>query len=429
MNSNKRMADDISSSDEDGPIFPLRKVMRRAASPPVPNNDNLGASHQSFEEFLANNVPLSLADAAVTEYLIWQSNKRLDRARQENIDIHDITIGEECLPVWPTFFWDPSIEPLHAIVKRHLDELEMAQKLGSLVRKDIITKSNQKLQEAKDLGVGLHEIAIGNGLLPHWGYPIVDDLSDDSDEDKDSQESSENRDVSSSPTSIGATIEEPLISTMWDSFLKSAGYESLSSDSENSDSDIGSECNDGTSEHDIMYQITMNNVVDDQAYFSDGSTNVFHDAQIVGGSRDHSYIDFEFRPATEEDEIEDLIELEFAVGRAAFDYYFETDDGIDVEVPGVQLRCTGEIESIVEVDDDGNELEDADAHPLRFIQTPAVASVSPKRPSTQIFTCSPCDTQMDVVEVPDDKASETSEEETDDEVQRQVFEETAEGFK
>ena len=92
----------------------------------------------------------------------------------------------------------------------------------------------------------------------------------------------------------------------------------------------------------------MNTFVEDQAYFSDGSAGILHDAHVVGASRGYTDIDFEYFAATEDDEAEHLQELEFAIDEEAFYHYFETDAAIDIEVPGVQFYCTGNIGEIID---------------------------------------------------------------------------------
>ncbi|KAH8685309.1 hypothetical protein BGZ61DRAFT_298237, partial [Ilyonectria robusta] len=273
-----------------------------------------GLREKSFAEFLANALPVALIDPEVLQFLVFQSNLRLDFAKREGVDISELSIGDDCLPVWPGFSWDPSVESLHSTIQRRLANLELAQDLGNLVQNDIIAKGNRKLDEARLLGVQLESLVIGNGLLPVWGDDAFKDVG------------SEHQDN-----------EEEELSQMTSRLC-------FCSDSSDSDScpDSDAENVAPCPEDDSLFAITLKNLVDDQAYYSedDDAQNVVHDVEVAGAPRSHSHVDLEVYVANNDDEVYDLPEMEFAVDRDAFEYWHQTDEAIDVEVPGTELRCT-----------------------------------------------------------------------------------------
>lgn len=411
MDNRKRAVDDLLTlEDEEEPMLPLRKMARRdvnlddliskSTSPyPMPRitlltravNDVVENPGESFNDFVANNIPLGMVDDSLKEHLIRQSNNRLNQARDEGVDIKEISIGQACLPVWSTLFWDSSIEPLRSVIERSLDDLEVSQQLGKLLRDEIITKGNQKLEAARELGLDLDQIIIGNSLMPEFIVPITEDDEEGDliDEQDGSQPSSKTLTPSSPPTTVDIDSGNLLNSSLLGSFARSYGPVTEGLDSDNSDSDSDSNDDDDSDSDDGFPHIVMNNFVEDQAYYSDGSVEYFYDAHVVGAPRGHSDIDFEFYAASEDDEVEDLPEMEFAVNEEAFYHYFETDGAIEIEVPGVQFRCTDEIdiEEVVEpvepvqIDVGEREVVNSDTRRVRFAQQPTMISPSPVRSS------------------------------------------------
>lgn len=441
----KRRAEDWSSDDDDRPMFPLRKVVRREADLPDFSSKsttlhlncqlvylielvvrNTGVSSDSLQESLANALPLSMIDDAVKTYLIWQSNKRLEQARDERVNIRDISIGEDGWPVWPTICWDSSIEPLHVMIRQNLDNLEVSQRLGSLIREEIIKKGNKRLQKAKEEGISLENIFVGKTLLPEWRDWGVEAEGSKS---ADSQQLSDTIESSSLQTTLSTASEEAAVGSIWTSFLSSFAPVQHSSDSDDSESDfdLGPAIDRDRAkeqQENIFYSISLNNLVDDRPYFSDASVGVFQDAEVAGAPRNHTNIDFELRAATEEDEAEDLPEAEFAVDRDAFEYYFESDEAFDIAVTGIPLSCTGEIEDIIELDGDGIDQDENETRlPIQPVPSSPIATTIPGGVSPQTLDLT--STRIDER----DTASVISEEATsDEEMIGDIFEETEDGF-
>lgn len=322
-----------------------------------------GLREKSFAEFLANALPVALIDPEVLQFLVFQSNLRLDFAKREGVDISELSIGDDCLPVWPGFSWDPSVESLHSTIQRRLANLELAQDLGNLVQNDIIAKGNRKLDEARLLGVQLESLVIGNGLLPVWGDDAFKDVGSehqDNEEEELSQMTSRLW-LSNSSTCVGSSSDAATMSTLIGSETSPSPIVLTSPVSFCSDSSDSDSCPDSDAENvapcpedDSLFAITLKNLVDDQAYYSedDDAQNVVHDVEVAGAPRSHSHVDLEVYVANNDDEVYDLPEMEFAVDRDAFEYWHQTDEAIDVEVPGTELRCTGKIILIEEVDDE-----------------------------------------------------------------------------
>ncbi|KAF7557849.1 hypothetical protein G7046_g5965 [Stylonectria norvegica] len=444
MTPQKRSADELSSSDDEAAPFPVRRVRRRVESPPhlATGSQYHDSLQQSFAELLANALPTNFVNAEVRKYLIWQSNNRLEEAREEGIALDEIYIGEDCLPVWPDYEWDPSLQSLHSVIQSRLADLQMAQQLGNLVRDDLIAKGNRKLCQARELGIDLQNIFVGKGLLPEWRDRMVVDLSDDEESEVgDSQETSDIFDIDSMASSFNTTPETPTIVRLWDSHISalahpidtpstphfSSAWEAVDSDwSSDSSSDEDSFCGDDGYD---MYPITLNNAVDDQAYFSDDPSNIFHDAEVVGGRRGYSDVDLEVYLADDDDEVHFLPELELAIDRTSYEYWYGTDEAVDVELPGMDVRCNGEIFEIVEVSDE--ELEEDTSSPIQTTQRPNFATMGKEREA--LAKALPRQRQESVADTGmqdhDDAASIVSEEVTDDEDTRPaVIRDTEDGF-
>ncbi|KAK7426905.1 hypothetical protein QQZ08_006651 [Neonectria magnoliae] len=361
----KRRSQDISSDEDDEieridlPIH-IRKSPRRSRFPSSPEkSSNCKFDREAFAEFLANNLPLAFIKPEVKAALISDSNARLDEARRDGFSINDIVIGEDCLPFWPGGNWDPSVESLHSTIQRRLTDLERAKRLGDLVRSNIISKGNRRLDEARQLGVGLDSIFIGNGLLPVWEGEILIGLApnhEDGRDDETSQNTS-NFSTSTSSTCVESASDASTMVMLVDSDTSPSLITSspINSDSD-SDSDSSAETENIVScpEEDCLYSIDLDNTVHDQAYYSDDedALNIVHDVEVSGASQEYSLVDLQVYIAHEDDDVCDLPEMEMAINRDAFEHWHEMEEAIDIEISDAMMRCTGEIISIEEVDDE-----------------------------------------------------------------------------
>jgi hypothetical protein len=109
---------------------------------------------------------LNLMTADFKNHIFYNSNRRLEEAKQKGITLSDISIGEDCLATWTDRTWDPDTASLHDSLQEDALNLLEAQEASVMVRRDLIRKSNNKLDGARDLGIALEDIQIGLNLLP-----------------------------------------------------------------------------------------------------------------------------------------------------------------------------------------------------------------------------------------------------------------------
>jgi hypothetical protein len=140
--------------------------LRQHLSNLATGQDEITARVNEFNELRLNSLPLNLMTPEFKRYLFWHSNYRLERAKRDGATLADISIGQECLPTWPTHTWDPREESLHHNIQSRLLTHEASGHASILVRQDIIWKSNRKLDEARALAHQLEDIRISEGLLP-----------------------------------------------------------------------------------------------------------------------------------------------------------------------------------------------------------------------------------------------------------------------
>ncbi|KAM0354228.1 hypothetical protein ACHAPU_001268 [Fusarium lateritium] len=184
MNSTKRTADEMSGTvGDDGRTSP--RAYRRleglvdenyssdeATTPtPTTSSKTIGEDEPlvtatDFKELLVNGLPIHLMTDDFKNYLFYTSNYRLEEAKQDGASLEDITIGEDCLPVWSGRTWDPAAESLHGTIQGRLINHDEVQQVGKLVREAIVSKSNRKLEEARTLELALEDLRIGLNLLP-----------------------------------------------------------------------------------------------------------------------------------------------------------------------------------------------------------------------------------------------------------------------
>ncbi|KAH7247001.1 hypothetical protein B0J15DRAFT_563966 [Fusarium solani] len=292
MGGSKRTLTEILDADDIDDI-PLLRIRRPRIDPdayppstePL-SQDEITARVNEFNELRLNGLPLNLMTPEFKRYLFWHSNYRLECAKRDGATLADISIGQECLPTWPTHTWDPREESLHHNIQSRL-----------------LT----------------HEASGHASIL-------------------ESEESSEDPFFFGSPDTSDAFAQSG--SSVTTNALPS---DPLGPDTgSGSDTDVDTDSNDSDGFDD---QVSVDNYLSDEPYYSeyDEELNVLHGAQIAGLSSFHSRIDLEVFLAEDEDEVEDLPEMQMAVDRDSFEHYFGTDGAVDVELDGARLRCTGEL--------------------------------------------------------------------------------------
>ncbi|KAM6476114.1 hypothetical protein HDV62DRAFT_402929 [Trichoderma sp. SZMC 28011] len=349
MTSTKRTVIEISSgSDDDNPLVTRRKIRRRSKIPEPQPDTETTQGQPTFAEFLSRTLPSRLISGDVAKYIQRESNVRLETARQEGITLDTVFIGMDCLPAWIGMHWDPQRESLHCAIQDRLMDVEVSSTLGDVLRKDLIEKGNRKLEEARQLGLGIEDITIGKGLLATWN-----DLASTQETvyglETPPEEKSTGTTVQGSSVIGQAETPESDIITISSAteapnspeivYDSSSTYDSCS-DFSSSGGDNSSSTEDDEEVDDIIH---MNNVVNIQPEYSesdDEAPHILHDVEVVGGFEGHPDIDLEVYLVEDDEEIEGLPELELAIDGDAFIHYFGDDDIVEVEIPGMDLQCS-----------------------------------------------------------------------------------------
>lgn len=245
--------------------------------------------------------------------------------------------------------WDPQRESLHCAIQDRLMDVEVSSMLGDVLRKDLIEKGNRKLEEARQLGLGIEDITIGKGLLATW-----DDLEFTQDTvyglETPPEETSTGTTVQNSSVIGQAETPESEIITISSAseapsspdivYDSSSTYDSCSDFSSSSSGGNSSSTEDDEEVDDIIH---MNNVVNIQPEYSesdDEAPHILHDVEVVGSFEGHPDVDLEVYLVEDDEEIEGLTELELAIDGDAFIHYFGDDDLMEVEIPGMDLQCS-----------------------------------------------------------------------------------------
>lgn len=311
---------------------------------------------ESFAEFLDNHIPSYLLPAKASHYLAARANRRLSVAIENDVNIKDIRIGMDCLPKWPGVCWDPEEEGLGVHIQSRLLDYEVSRDVRFL-RNQLIAIGNKRLNQAAALGLGVRDLSVGSDLLPSWSttQPSDEAMVCDADQSKDI-EIEPNTQIHAStppwehhPQSVSSTQEpEPSdtqISTDNDYFddnTNDSAYDSFTSDGASSTSDSDTE------EGSINDTISLNNFVDSTPSYYEpscaGTEHVFHDAEIVGVPEGSGEVDLEvFVVDGDDSDLEDMPEMEMGIDRLGFELYFHTDEAVDIDMSGVEVRCSTDL--------------------------------------------------------------------------------------
>ena len=283
-----------------------------------------------YKAFLRGRSPAFLLKAESRKIMRDQGNKLLRVATQGEVDINDLSIDEDCLPTWPGRFWAPE-GGLHSLIQQRLAMSSVTRDLRDMVYNDLHTKGNEKLDKARELGIPLGDIRMGKDLLPTWPgsdtRPATQDKtilatgeeqSMDKDEEKSQRALSDAEDADQDyemadgdvdddyeiidiltghesrtgaptvqpigvqvgpcfpPTLRRGPFHPPNGSYLW--ALNGSAIASSSSESD-SDEDWGAD----DSSDDVL---SLRDFVEDgRGDYTDGTENIFHDAEIIDGPR------------------------------------------------------------------------------------------------------------------------------------------------
>ena len=239
------------------------------------------------------------------------------------------------------------------MLQTRLGEHEASLQLGSMIHDIVVKLGNQRLDDARRLGISLQDIYIGYDLLPDWSQEgrklrrpgeIVDleeDIGDtfiNSDVDMpDAGSSTDKAELASSPVPDTAD-------------LRSFSCQTNTSDREekNDYDDVVSLCNfvqDTPSLHHYS------------RHEEDDPPNVVHDVDLVSADGTFS-IDFELFLAQDDDELQGLPEIEMAINRDGYEEHYEYENAVDLEVEGAEIFCT--VPEVMEPDDLIREYEEVE---------------------------------------------------------------------
>lgn len=316
---------------------------------------------KAYSDALRNIVPIGLVPDDLAEILRHDSNHRLDLARQQGITLDQIFIGDDCLPTWHTFCWDPEDESLHSVIQKRLLHHEVAKELGGLIQNEICVKSNRKLREAEALGISIEDLTIGKTLLPEWNADDNGNGCQDTSICISDDASSDDVTWFEGTSDTLENTATPLTDVTQCAFLEPSDLEDPTFFRDLAPDDFwDSDYEDGYDEGDEIY---LNNFVSTHPVYDEyGNSNIVHDVEIVGGACQFADADLEVYLAVDDEDFEDLPEVELAIDKEAFEYHFGDQGAVDVFVPGAELFCFDEIE---EYEDDGMDEDDGidNGHP------------------------------------------------------------------
>ncbi|KAF4496178.1 hypothetical protein FAGAP_7666 [Fusarium agapanthi] len=309
-------------------IFTSTKPQLGALSPFRHNmSTSLSATFvQNMTQRLTEILLLNLMTADFKNHIFYNSNRRLEEAKQKGITLNDISIGDDCLATWAGRTWDPDTASLHDTLQD--DALNLLE-----------------AQEASIVGAAAEEAI--PFLLEH----------NEGDENHSSPEGSIHEDTDSSEGTFVNLVPEDSDN---DTLMVTDDAETIDSDS---DSDMESEVT-GNDDHLVNDEIETSNIFNPEPSYDDpddyDEPNIFHGAQVMGVPAQHSIVDLEVYLAEDEDEVQDLPQMELAIDQESYEHYFGTDGAIDLEIVGGRLICTGELfeeDQEITLDDVADDME------------------------------------------------------------------------
>lgn len=209
----------------------------------------------------------------------------------------------------------------------------------SFLRDHIVNASAKRLEEARILGLGLNEVWIGYDLLPSWGESVASDDDMQFDSDNSSHTAFESRSAASDISdTFSQTPEEVSQSTT----LTSVDIMEVTRVVEETESVTSTN---STEEDDAFDDIiAMANFIDEESCSYEDADNILHDAEIVDAPPGFADVDLEvFLLDGDDSDLDDMPEIEMGIDRAGFEFCYDTDDAVDVEMPGMEIRCSTDL--------------------------------------------------------------------------------------
>ncbi|RKK55213.1 hypothetical protein BFJ63_vAg2651 [Fusarium oxysporum f. sp. narcissi] len=280
---------------------------------------------QNAAQQILNTVLLNFMTADFKNHVFYNSNHRLEEAKQKGVTLSDISIGDDCLPTWTGRTWDPDAESLHDALQG--DALNLLE-----------------AQEAGIMGAAAEEAI--PFLLEH----------DEGNDDHSSPKGSIHEDTDTSEgTLVNVNTEDSDEDTLM--VIDDAETTDDGSDSDMEFVVIGND------DELPGNEIETSNIFDPEPSYDDSDDdepNIFHGAQVMGVLAQRSIVDLEVYIAEDDEEIQDLPRMELAIDQESYERYFGTDGAIELEIVGGRLICTGELfeeDQEMTLDDVADDLE------------------------------------------------------------------------
>ncbi|EMT66261.1 hypothetical protein FOC4_g10006658 [Fusarium odoratissimum] len=280
---------------------------------------------QNAAQQILNTVLLNFMTADFKNHVFYNSNHRLEEAKQKGVTLSDISIGDDCLPTWTGRTWDPDAESLH----------------------DALQGDALNLLEAQEAGI--------MGAVSEEAIPFLLE-HDEGNDDHSSPEGSIHEDTDTSEgTLVNLNTEDSDDDTLM--VIDDAETTDDGSDSDMEFVVIGND--DELPDN----EIETSNIFDPEPSYDDSDDdepNIFHGAQVMGVLAQRSIVDLEVYIAEDDEEIQDLPQMELAIDQESYERHFGTDGAIELEIVGGRLICTGELfeeDQEMTLDDVADDLE------------------------------------------------------------------------
>jgi hypothetical protein len=237
------------------------------------------------------------------------------------------------------------------VLQTRLGEHEASLQLGNMIRDIVVKLGNQRLDDARRLGIALQDIYIGHDLLPDWSPEGRKLWETASSEDHDG-DTGLNSDVDM-PDAQGSSTDEVVSGAS--PGPDAADLRSFLYQTNTSESDVESDYDDVVSLCNFVQDISSPNPysIDEE----DDPPNVVHDVDLVSADGTFS-IDFELFLAQDDDELQSLPEIEMAIDRDGYEEHYNEEDAVDLEVEGAGIFCT--VPEVIEPDGQVREDEEVE---------------------------------------------------------------------
>jgi hypothetical protein len=306
---------------------------------------------KDFTYFLLNRVPVHLIPLADRTLLGERFNERLQDAKDQDIELREIEIGDDCLPTWPGWNWDPEVKSLNIFIQERLSAITASTELGNFLRTDIISKFKRRLDEAVALGIPLRYVTIGpEDLLLQWPeheaqlQSVVE--GDETTPVAESGYFSRETTVGAA-TGLGLLPPSSLFSSTSDEYVSPEldvnGPDQKSQDADMTDTSFAAHKNQYECEDDENKSVASSlpswlepdsstEGSDDDRRESSPVPNIVHDVEMFDEDGRLTSIDLEAYLADDSD-LDSIPEAELAIDRESYEYYFDVTEAQDFELP------------------------------------------------------------------------------------------------